>query len=474
MVEPAPDFAAPSNSLLNMKKPAPMADILAQISHDPRVVKIRAALGADGAVCLVGGTVRDALLGSSHADLDIATALDPDTVRIRLESAGIHVIPTGLKHQTVTAVPIPETSAVEITTFRGPGMNPAGGLVASSSIEEDLCYRDFTINALAYDLARGAIIDPIGGRKDLAAKIVRAVGSPAERFTEDPLRCLRMIRFAAALGFDIDPPTYQAARGFTRQAAAVSIERIREEFSRILVSPRAESGIRQLYDLGLLAVFLPEIAGFYGFEQNRFHRADLFNHTLAVVSGTGPELGLRLSALFHDVGKPPTLSVDENGDRHFYLHEDVGAKMTREILLRLKYPGDLIDEVATLVRTHMRPLDAGAGGLRRLLRDTGDLFPQWRELKEADASACKIEPETLRAQFEKFDLNMAEVLKGPKVSPLKSLAIDGNELMALGVPFGPAVGETLRALHERVLDDPQLNEKETLSRLAQEMLKTIS
>ena len=447
-----------------------MSAILAQIALDPRVEKIRAALGVDAAVCLVGGTVRDALLGSSHADIDIATALAPDTVRARLESAGIHVIPTGLKHQTVTAVPIPETPAVEITTFRGPGMNPAGGLVASNSSEEDLRYRDFTINALAYDLRHGTVVDPNGGQKDLAAKVIRAVGVPKERFIEDPLRCLRMIRFAATLGFEIDTPTYQAAGGFSAAVAAVSIERIREEFSRILVSPGAEAGIRQLYDLGLLAVFLPEIAGFYGFEQNRFHRADLFNHTLAVVSGTGPDLVLRLSALFHDVGKPPTLSVDEAGDRHFYLHEDVGAKMTREILLRLKYSGGIIDEVTTLVRTHMRPLDAGAGGLRRLLRDTGELFPQWRELKEADASACKIEPEALRAQFEKFDLNMAEVLKGPKVSPLKSLAIDGNELMSLGVPFGPAVGETLRALHERVLDNPELNDKETLIRLAREML----
>ena len=177
------------------------------------------------------------------------------------------------------------------------------------------------------------------------------------------------------------------------------------------------------------------------------------------MTGTNSNLVLRLAALLHDVGKPATLSVDEQGERHFYLHEDVGAKMAQEILFRLRASGEIADQVSTLIKTHMRPLDAGPGGLRRLLRDTGDLYSLWRELKEADASACKIDPENLRQQFVDFDTNMAEVLKGPKVSPLKSLAINGNDLQEIGVPFVRQIGELLRALHERVLDDPALNER---------------
>lgn len=448
-----------------------MSKLLENIARDPRVVMICSALGGDAGLHLVGGTVRDAMLGNAHADIDLATKFEPDVLRRRLEAAGIHVIPTGLKHQTVTAVPVAGAPAVELTTFRGPGMNPQGGVVSSDSISEDLSFRDFTINAMAWDIGGGKLIDPTGGQADLKARLIRAVGSPAERFSEDPLRTMRMVRFSAALGFAIDPATFEAARGFTEKTAGVAIERLREELFKTLIAPGVEDGIRQLHELGLLKALLPEVDLFYGFEQNRFHKADLFNHTLEVVARTNSDLVLRLAALLHDVGKPPTLSVGEDGERHFYLHEDVGAKMAEEILLRLRASGELIQQVSTLIRTHMRPLDAGPGGLRRLLRDTAELYPRWRELKEADASACKIEPENLRAQFAEFDSNMAEVLKGPKVSPLKSLAVDGNDLQSIGVPFGPEVGIVLRALHERVLDDPALNVKDTLIQLAREMIK---
>ena len=446
-----------------------MSTLLKQVSSDPRLSPLRVSLGADAELHLVGGTVRDALLGKPHSDIDLATRLTPDQLRLRLEAASIHVIPTGLKHQTVTAVPITGCPAVEITTFRGAGMDPAGGVVAADTILEDLRYRDFTINAMAYCLERCELIDPNGGQADLDAGLVRAVGDPAARFSEDPLRTMRMVRFAAALNFTIVPSTFSAARSFVDKTAAVSVERLREELFKILVAPGVDQGLRQLHDLGLLKLMLPEVDLFYGFEQNRFHKADLFNHTLEVVTGTEPTLVLRLAALLHDVGKPPTLSVDEQGERHFYLHEDVGAKMAQQILLRLRASGELTDQVCTLIKTHMRPLDAGPGGLRRLLRDTGDIYSLWRVLKEADASACKINPENLRQQFAEFDANMAEILKGPKVSPLKSLAVNGNDLQEIGVPFGRQIGELLRALHERVLDDPSLNDKETLLKLARQI-----
>ncbi|MCB0325030.1 MAG: CCA tRNA nucleotidyltransferase, partial [Bdellovibrionales bacterium] len=375
------------------------------------------------------------------------------------------IVPTGLQHQTVTAVPVPGAPGVEITTFRGPNMRPEGGVDSAETIEEDLQYRDFTINALAFEVATHRLVDVVGGRADIEQRLVRAVGDPSARFREDPLRVLRMIRFGCREGFSLDPTTREAARPFVHALPAIAIERVRDEFSKTLLSDRPDWGIRTLQALGLLQPILPEIAAADGFEQNRFHPDDLLTHTLVVLLKTRPELTLRLAALLHDVGKPASLSVDDQGDRHFYRHESIGSDMAREILERLRYPHAVTDAVCTLVRTHMRPLEAGPGGLRRLLRDTEELFPLWRELKEADASSVKIEPAKLAEDLERFDLAMAEVLKGPDVSPLKNLAVNGHDLIGLGLTPGPRFGEILRALHERVLDTPELNEKATLLRM---------
>lgn len=436
-----------------------------ELCEDSRTILLAELLASGGPLYLVGGTVRDAMLKRPPKDLDFASGLTPTELVELLEAAGIRVIPTGLQHQTVTVLPVDGLPSVEITTFRSKGMRPESGLVAGSSIEEDLSYRDFSINALAVDVATRELFDCGSGIEDLKRKKLSAVGNAQERFSEDPLRILRLIRLAAQLEFSIEKETWTAARAALAELPTVSIERIRDEFNKTLLSAKAGWGIMQLQRLGVLKAILPEIDSFVDFEQNRYHKADLFIHTLEVLDGVSPDLILRLSALFHDVGKPPTLSVDEEGERHFYRHESVGARLTREILTRLRYSNEIIKQVATLVKTHMRPLTAGPGGLRRLLRDTEELYPQWRELKESDSLACKLEPEQLMAELKDFDIRMQLIQEGPEVSPLSSLAIKGNDLLELGMSPGPKIGEILRALHEKVLDDPSLNTKEILLKL---------
>jgi len=424
------------------------------------------ALGPDSAVHLVGGTVRNALMDRKNTDLDLATALMPDEVRNRLTAAGIHVVPTGLKHQTVTAV---LEQHVEITTFRSAGMKPTGGVVRGNTIEEDLRFRDFTINALAFSVERQMLIDPTGGVDDLESELVRACPTPDERFREDPLRLLRLLRFSVQLGFSLEEKSTKAACALAPLLAGVSLERIRDEFVKILLSPEPRRGFTLLNEMGFLKHVLPEILPSVGCEQNRFHNADVFVHSLDVVEKTEPDLLLRLSALFHDIGKPHTMTIDEvNGDRHFFKHEIIGAELTNEALERLRFSNEIKEAVTLLVRTHMRPIDAGVPGLRRLLRDTGENFDRWRKLKEADTLSTKIEHREFLRDLSDFDYRIEEIKKGPELSPLSALAIKGKDLLEAGFKESPMIGVILRALHEKVLDNPALNERETLLALAKE------
>ncbi len=434
---------------------------------DPRIERLKLFIPS---LHVVGGTVRDLLRGQTPQDLDLASSLLPDELAALCEQHSVALYPTGLKHQTLSLIPVEGQLPVEITTFRSAGMSPAGGVHRGQSIEEDLAYRDFTINAMAVAVHQATVIDPFGGMEDLNRGVIRAVGDANSRFAEDPLRVMRMLRFSAQFGFDIEPDTKNAAAAFLEPLAKVSIERFREEFSKLLLSNEPDKGLQLMANLGVLEIFLPEVQRFVGYEQNRFHKADLFVHTLEVVRKTEPDLISRLAALLHDIGKPETLSVDSDGDRHFYKHESVGADMTSDMLLRLRYPKNTAKAVSTLVATHMRPLLCGPGGVRRILRDTGEQFERWRELKYADATSCKIDESEVEAQFRAFDEILAKVRKGPEVSPLKNLALGGEDLMALGVPEGPQIGDMLRELHEHVIDNPEDNEKAVLLRLAKKKL----
>ena len=465
----------------------PLNEHLRALLEEPRVKLLRSSL-AESELFLVGGALRSIFyrvareernyLGDKDLipaiplespDLDFACSLAPEVCIERLERSGIHAVMTNPKHLTVTAVPVEGLKAVEITSFRMPVVEGHVNLSVGPDIFVDLSYRDLTVNALALNCKTGELIDPWDGIGDLQAGILRSVRSPRERFGEDPLRILRLVRFLCELGFSAETETYRAALELAPQLLVISVERIRDEFSKILLSPRPSLGFALLIELGILQMFLPEVEAFVDFEQNQFHKADLFQHTLEVVSNTYPDLVLRLAALFHDVGKPSTLSTDETGFRHFYKHETIGADMTTDILLRLRYSKQIVKEVSELVRLHMRPLDCGPGGMRRLIRDTGPLFDLWRALKEADARACKIDSDTVTNQLRDFDVAIAEVRKGPQVSPLASLAINGTDLLELGISEGPLIGVILRALHELVLDDPSLNERSALIDKAKEI-----
>ena len=384
---------------------------------------------------------------------------------------GARFIPTGIKHLTVTALLPNGLDPIEITTHRIPTVHGKNELQVAQSIETDLRYRDFTANAIAINLRDGTIVDPFGGIADIKNKLIRGVDSAKDRFSEDPLRILRMVRFACSLGFKIDANTLKSAKFCVPLLKSISMERIRDEFSKILISSNTKQGFELLKELNIFPLIFPELQDCVGFEQNRFHKADVYYHTLEVIENTENDLTLRLSALLHDIGKPPSLSVSEDGERHFYRHESIGADMTKVILERFLYPSKLVSAVQTLVATHMRPIDAGAGGLRRLLRDTGEHYNLWRKLKEADALACKLDEEIFLKKLEVFDEKIADLKAQPDVSPLKNLAVNGQDIMdSLKIPPSREVGNILRALHEKVLDQPELNEKEALLELAKNIL----
>lgn len=445
--------------------------LLAELCRSPQVLQLQSALGPDGDLHLVGGTVRDVITdgNTSATDLDMATALRPEQTLQRLEAQAIRVVPTGLKHGTVTAVF--GTLHIEVTTFRhvwSEGERTHAGF--ADSIEQDLKGRDFTINALAYSLSRREIVDHCNGWGDIEQRVLRAVGDPAERFRDDPLRLLRMIRFGPAQGRTIDSSTMQAAGQAIDSLGRISIERIRSELVKILVSKHAGAALREMQKLGLLERILPEVLPSVGFEQNEYHRFDVFEHTLEVINHAPASDLLRLTALFHDLGKPHTLSVDESGFRHFYKHELISTDLTRQAMERLKFSNDLTRDVSLLVQHHMRPLECGPAGVRRIMRDLGQLLNDWMDFKRADSLGAKVTQADIDAALDKFRSMVKEERERPVGSPYSSLAIDGNDLIALGMREGKAVGEMLKRLQELVLDTPELNTREELTTRARSWL----
>ena len=439
---------------------------LKEKASDSILLQLQKILGETADLHLVGGSVRDLISGVSSADFDLASASRPEVAKKILEHAGIHVVETGIEHGTITAVV--DTQNVEITTFRKPGSRNVFNF--SGSIEEDLGGRDFTINAIAYSLERSQIVDPYHGVQDLEDKVLRGVGDPLERFKEDPHRILRMIRFGPAQGRTIDSATREAARALGESLKSVSPERVRVELEKILLSPLPRQGFREIRDLELLQYVLPEFLPCVNFEQNEFHTEDVFEHTLTVVSNAISDRIVKWSALFHDMGKPASLSVEENGRRHFYLHEEISERIADTIMTRLKFSNNDSDQIRKLVRYHMRPMECGPAGVRRIIRDLGEYFTPWRELKIANKTPTADRSE-FDKQVERFDTMVSEEKNRKVGSPYDSLAIDGNDLLALGLKQSPRVGKILKALHEAVIEDPELNVKEALLKKALELIK---
>ncbi|MCB0311471.1 MAG: HD domain-containing protein, partial [Bdellovibrionales bacterium] len=369
---------APSSAPMSRSE---LTQALREIARTPALQKLLECASDETQLYLVGGSVRDIALGAQQIDFDLASNLAPNQISQYLGAAGHRVIETGLQHGTITA--LIDSTPIEITTFRQP--LPSHPVSYSDNIEIDLSARDFTINAIAFDLKQHRLIDPFDGLSDLANQTLRAVGSPQDRFKEDPLRILRMIRFGPAANRTVEDLTWTAASRQAKTISTVSIERIKEELDKILLGINAPEGFRALAKLNLLELTVPELIPCIGFEQNDFHLHDVFDHTLAVLERCPKDnLALRLTALYHDLGKPSTLSVDPAGNRHFYKHEIISEEICSNRMQALKYSKRLTKQVTRLVRYHMRPIECGPAGVRRLMRDLEEDFDLWQEFKFAD------------------------------------------------------------------------------------------
>ncbi len=419
---------------------------------------------------LVGGAVRDLLRGVAAKDWDLATDAPPEEV-MRLFR---RVIPTGIKHGTVTIRY--KGLSVETTTFRteagyADGRRP-DRVSYAATIEEDLSRRDFTMNAVALSLPSLAVVDPYGGEADIRGRIIRCVGDPAERFSEDGLRPLRGVRFAAQLGFLMDGATQAAIRPALPVAAKVSAERVRDELDRILASRLPSVAFRLMEDTGLLELFLPELARCRGVDQKGFHRYDVLDHSLLSCDAAPADRPLvRLAALLHDLGKPLVRRMDESGVWTFHRHEEEGARIAREILSRLRYPTAVIEGTAHLVGVHMfhyEPSWSDAAVRRFVVRVGEGNLADLYALRRADAwGTSGAEPPA------SFNLDISErveaVLERGRALSIKDLAVGGEDLAALGVPRGPRMGTILKELFETVLEDPDSNERETLLTIARRL-----
>ncbi len=447
---------------------------------------IAEALGPDARLHAVGGAVRDRLLGRQGGDWDLATALMPDEVLRRAKAAGLRAIPTGLQHGTVTL--LSGEHGFEVTTFRGDegysdGRRP-DSVRLGVGLEEDLARRDFTINALALPVEavaapdwRDRIVDPFGGLTDLAAKRIRAVGDPEARFREDGLRPFRACRFASQLGFRLDEATRDAIPRCLDVAAKVAAERVQVELTKLLCGVDSATGLQLLADTGLLDLWTPELRPMIGCGQDARHRYPVWEHSLAVVAAAPADPGLRWAALLHDVGKPGTRSVSEDGEVHFQGHEGHSLALAEAILRRLKVGRAHLEDVLALVRHHgNHPDEAWSPAacrrfLRRLDEDGLDL-ERWGAFRLADQLGKGFGDEPYRSAHDGLMARLRGIRDARPPLRTADLALQGRALMDLaGRPGGPWLGRLQKHLLEAVLEDPGLNTEAGLRQIAQGWLE---
>jgi tRNA nucleotidyltransferase (CCA-adding enzyme) len=420
------------------------------------VIEICRRLNSNGyQAYMVGGAVRDLLLGRVPKDYDVVTDATPEVVKRIFPIT----IPTGERFGTVT-VRIGD-NFVEVTTMRCDGDYSDGrrpdSVTYTNNIEEDLARRDFAINAIAYNPIDKSFIDPHQGRFYIQKRTIGAVGNPIDRFNEDGLRIMRALRFLATLPgeWNLDHNTFTALFKVSQNINNVSMERIRDELDKTIVGHGVEKALSILSSCGIIRYILPELADCVGVTQNEHHIYDVFGHILKAVHYVPPKLNLRLAALFHDIGKPICRSTGEDGRVHFYDHHFISADMTRDIMKRLRYSNDMIDNVSMLVEHHMFFVNAKADKrtVRRLLAriGTGNIY-DLIDLRKADQLASRGVITELTVAIESL---VEEVLKEPP--PLK-LEINGNQIMeALELKEGPEVGRVIKHLKSLVVDEPSLN-----------------
>jgi putative nucleotidyltransferase with HDIG domain len=434
------------------------------------------------------------LMGKKIHDWDLTTNALPQEVSAIVRREGGKVIPTGIKHGTVTV--LYKNKSCEVTTFRtesdySDGRRP-DKICYADNIEEDLSRRDFTMNAIAYCLSgkfarsaslkisKGNIVDPFKGAKNIKAKIIRCVGNANERFNEDGLRPLRAVRFAAQLNFEIEKNTLDAINGALSVSAKVSWERVREEIDKILFSALPSKGLRLMEKTGLLKTFLGELSACRGIEQKGFHQFDVLDHSLHAcdyAAANNYSREVRLAALLHDIGKPQVREMETSSSGHaiwtFYRHEEASAKMSREILNRLRYPNVVIDKACHLIKEHMFLYtdDWSDTAVRRFIARIGEAnLDDIYRLRRADVYGFSGKEPDYRS-IKQLVERVNKILAASHAFTIKDLTVSGKDLMEIGITSGKIMGVVLKELLETVLDDPAQNTREKLLEIAGKIYK---
>ncbi|MGW1883485.1 CCA tRNA nucleotidyltransferase [Streptomyces sp. NPDC001970] len=437
-------------------------------------------------LALVGGSVRDALLGRLGNDLDFTTDARPEDVLKIVRPWADSVWEVGIAFGTVGCQKdahvggAPQRFQIEVTTYRSEAYDRTSRKPEVSygdSIEEDLVRRDFTVNAMAVALPEKEFIDPHGGLEDLAARVLRTPGTPEASFSDDPLRMLRAARFAAQLDFEVAPEVVTAMEEMADRIEIVSAERIRDEFNKLILSAHPRKGLALLVDTGLAEHFIAELPALR-LESDEHHRhKDVYEHSLTVLDQAieleqdGPDLVLRLSALLHDIGKPRTRRFESDGRVSFHHHEVVGAKMSKKRLTALKYSNDMVKDISRLIELHLRFHGYGTGewtdsAVRRYVRDAGPLLERLHKLTRSDCTTRnKRKASALSRAYDGLEERIAQLKEQEELDSIRP-DLDGNEIMEiLGVGPGPVIGKAYKALLELRLENGPMEHEAAVAAL---------
>jgi poly(A) polymerase len=460
--------AAQENAVAELLRVSPVADELG-----------RRFAAAGHELHLVGGSVRDALLGRLGDDLDFCTDAHPDATIGVVKGWADAIWETGREFGTIGVQK--DGLRIEITTFRaeaydGVTRNPV--VRYGTSLADDLQRRDFTINAMAVSVPGHVFTDPYGGLQDLAAGVIRTPAAPSASFSDDPLRMLRAARFAAKLRFTVDEPVVRAMTDMAADLDRITAERIRDEFTKLLCGADPVTGLRLLVDTGLADRFLPELSGLKLEIDEHAQHKDVYEHTLIVVTNamrlegdTAPDFTLRMAALMHDVGKPATKAVGRDGRVSFHHHEVVGARLTKQRMKAMKYPKDVTSDVVELVALHLRFYGYGRGewtdsAVRRYVTDAGELLPRLHKLTRSDVTTRnRRKAAALAADYDALEERIARIAAEEDLARVRP-DLDGNAIMELlGIPPGPVVGKAWKHLKDLRLDRGPLSRDEAEAEL---------
>lgn len=454
---------------------SPVADDLARRFED-----------AGFSLALVGGSVRDALLGRLGNDLDFTTDARPEDVLKIVRPWADATWDVGIAFGTVGAQKDARVGdavqrfQIEVTTYRSEAYDRTSRKPEVSygdSIEQDLVRRDFTVNAMAVALPEKEFIDPYGGLGDLAARVLRTPGTPEDSFSDDPLRMMRAARFAAQLDFEVAPEVVEAMKEMAGRIEIVSAERVRDELNKLILSAHPRKGLRLLVETGIADRVIPELPALR-LERDEHHRhKDVYDHTLIVLEQAmaleenGPDLTLRIAALLHDIGKPRTRRFEDDGRVSFHHHEVVGAKMTRKRMTALKYPNDLVKDVSRLVELHLRFHGYGAGewtdsAVRRYVRDAGPVLDRLHKLTRSDCTTRnKRKAAALSRAYDGLEERIAQLQEQEELDAIRP-DLDGNQIMEiLGVGPGPVVGQAYKFLLELRLENGPMEHDSAVAEL---------